>query len=104
MLTTAAQTHVAGMGHDDGSPRAADCAEDLPMFMKGVTNTEKSRSWRREASREVADVKVQGDRATVIIEFENGRRSAVPLVKTDGQWKVDALFGGIPAAQQDDHY
>ena len=97
LLSTAARKHVEGMGHGTEGP----CYFDLFMFVEGV---QKTPGWRDETTREIGDVVVDGKRATATVEFEDGQTANLPLVHERGRWRVDALWGGIPAGQQEDRY
>lgn len=97
LLSTAARKHVEGMGHGTEGP----CYFDLYSFIEGV---QRSPTWRERTGREVTDIVVDGDRATAKVVFEHGGTMALPLVHERGQWRVDALYGGIPAGRQRDNY
>jgi hypothetical protein len=97
LLSTAARRHVEAMGHGSEGP----CYFDLYMLIEGV---QKSPSWRQRVAREVSDIHIEDDRATATVQFEDGQTASLPFVYERDQWRVDALFGGIPAAQQKDHY
>lgn len=97
LLSRAGRRHVAAMGHGSEGP----CHFDLYMFIEGV---QKSRTWRDRTMRAVTDIDIDGDRATAKVQFEDGQTATVPLVDERGEWRVDALYGGIPAAQQEDNY
>lgn len=95
-LTRDAQRHVGGMGHDgDAGPRPEDCAEDLPIFSDNV---------KEIVARDVVDVRVEGRRAIATVEFGEGATGEVPLAREGGEWKVDALYGGVSAKDQEDSY
>jgi ketosteroid isomerase-like protein len=101
LLSADARKHVEGMGHDlEGHP-SGPCYFDLFMFIEGV---QKSPTWRERTGREVSDIVVDGDTAKATVEFEDGQTASMPLVREEGRWRVDALYGAIPAGQQKDHY
>lgn len=100
LLSKAARKHVTAMGHDLPG-REQPCYIDLYMFSDGVTGTA---GWRKRTAREVRDIEVGDGRATATVEFEDGQTASLPLVKEEGKWKVDALYGGIPAERQKDSY
>lgn len=101
LLSAAAREHVKGMGHDLGGTPPAPCYFDLYTFIEGV---QKSRTWRERTAREVGDIVVDGDTAKATVRFEDGQTASLPLVREDGKWRVDALYGGMPAGRQEDHY
>lgn len=97
LLSRAGRKQIEAMGHGSSGP----CYFDLYMFIEGVR---KAPDWRKRTAREVRDVVVDGDRATATVEFEDGQTASLPLVRERGSWRVDALYGGIPAGEQEDHY
>lgn len=98
LLSRAARKHVESMGHGKTGP---PCYFDVYMFIEGVW---KSPRWRQQIMREVSDVVVDGDRAKATVEFGDGQTASLPLVHERGRWRVDALYGGMPAARHEDHY
>lgn len=97
LLSRAARKHVEGMGHGTEGP----CYFDLYTFIEGM---QRSPTWRERIVREVSDIVVDGDRATAQLQFPGGQTANLPLVHERGQWRVDALYGGVPAGRQKDHY
>lgn len=98
-LTDAGRRHVGGIGHDIlGDGPTTPCPQDLPVFYKSVKGGEGLGNAGR-----VKRIEVAGDTATATL-IVDGSSIAVPLAREDGDWKVDALWGGIPGAQQRDHY
>ena len=96
-LTDAAIGHLGSLGH--GASRG--CVRDLAAFSKAVDYS----GGGREATRpRVRSVSVDGDRAMATVAVVDGPSGEVPLAKEDGEWKVDALYGGIPAAEQRDKF
>ena len=97
LLSRDGRKQIAAMGHGSEGP----CYFDLYMFIEGVR---KAPDWRKRTAREVRDVAIDGNRATATVVFEDGQTSNLPLVRERGAWRVDALYGGIPAAEQEDNY
>jgi len=101
LLSRSARKQIRAMGHDpEGYPSAA-CYVDLYMFADGVTSKPR---WRERTARAVRDIEIGDGRATATLEFEDGQTASLPLVEEGGTWKVDALYGGIPAGRQRDSY
>jgi hypothetical protein len=48
----------------------------------------------------ITDVDLAGARATVTLRLEGGPPSHLPLVKEGSQWKLDAVYGDLPADRQ----
>jgi hypothetical protein len=101
LLSADARKHIRSMGHDVNPAASPPCYLDLYMFSEGVR---KSPTWRSRATRSIERIRVEDDRATAAIRFEDGRTAMLPLAREDGRWRIDALFGGIPAGRQKDHY
>jgi hypothetical protein len=101
LISAAARKHIRAMGHDVNPQASEPCYFDLYMFIEGV---EKSPTWRERTAREIGDIEVEGDRATATVRFEDGQTASLPLVHEEGRWRVDALYGGIPAGRQRDSY
>lgn len=99
LLSKSARKHVEAMGHD--LVRTQPCYIDLYMFSDGVTG---DRGWRKRTARPVRDIEIGNGRATAKIDFGDGQTANLPLVEEEGKWKVDALYGGIPAERQRDNY
>ena len=57
----------------------------IAMFGEKVTE-----SMKEYGKITYSDEKIDGDKATVKMSFENGESSDVELVKVDGKWKVTA--------------
>lgn len=96
-LTEAGREHIGSLGHDPREP----CVTNI-----GMTLTPRARLSARELARErhVTRLEIDGDRATAVVRLGEGSIGRVPLAKEDGEWKVDALYGDIPAADQEDNY
>jgi len=101
LLSADARKHVEGIGHDLGGQPSGPCYFDLYTFIEGV---QKSPAWRKRTARQITDIVVAGNAAKATVQFEDGQTASLPLVREDGKWKVDALYGGMPAARQEDHY
>lgn len=101
LLSRDARKHVESMGHDPPGQPSGPCDFDVYMFYEGV---QKARDWKKRTARGIRDVDVNGARATATIEFEDGQTASLPLVRERGAWRIDALYGGIPAGQQKDNY
>jgi len=89
-LSTAAKRQLADMGHNP----AGTCPHDMAERMSSAAPSRRDR-----LPLEIVEVDVDGDRATVTAELGGSSPSKLPLVKVDGRWKADALFGasGPPA-------
>lgn len=83
-MTPAAREDAGSMGH--GVPTT--CRRDLRRALEMI---EQGGRWGAPPA--IARVDANGDRATAILEQESGWQAAVPLVKEDGVWKLDAFFG-----------
>jgi hypothetical protein len=105
-LTEEGRRHIGGIGHDlgpDGEPpEVTPCPRDLRVLAGGIQDS--SRRWRENAARRIYGVRIDGDRATAEVEFERGVGGSLPLAREDGEWKIDGLYGGMPAEQQEDNY
>jgi hypothetical protein len=96
-LSTAAQAHVGSAAHGDRDP----CRADLGVFIDMIREAPEKDEHRQQPR--IQRVEVEGDRATAVADY--GRSAVrVPLVREAGEWKVDALYGDIPAARQEDKY
>lgn len=104
-LTEAGRRHIGAMGHDYGAnereAKPSPCLPDLRMLYDGIR---KSKDWRAQTSRRIGDIRIDGDRATATVAYGGGASGDLPLEKEDGEWKVNGLYGGIPAERQEDHY
>lgn len=90
-LTRAARRHVTLAAHDPPTT----CPRDLRLIQQGIRRA--SGGGIQTTARRVTDVRVDGDRATATVQFGEHASGAVPLAREAGQWKVDALYGGMPA-------
>ncbi len=97
-LTKDAQRHIGDAEHDPPTT----CDRDIRLFAGGVS---KGSGAVRPGSRSIERIAVDGDRATATVSL-GGRDAAsdVPLAREDGEWKVDGLYGGMPAGRQRDNY
>lgn len=84
-LNEAAQRQVArgGLGSEGQS-----CVEGFEGFFEAA---EEAGGLDTPDDAEVLDVKVGGDRATATVRFGPGQRGKIPLVKVDGEWKLEAV-------------
>jgi len=96
-MTKAAQQHVGSIGHDP----PAGCVKDLQAFAGFL---KKGRTGAPNAHPAVTAVDIQGDRATARLRLGDAPPSEIPLRKDDGQWKLNALWGDLPAERQEDKY
>jgi hypothetical protein len=97
LLTPDARTQVIGIGHGtDGT-----CPGDLRTVVEGIREAKGGNGGGAPA---VASVTVRRDRATATLDMGDGTRLRVPLARRGEQWRVDALYGGIPAGRQEDRF
>jgi ketosteroid isomerase-like protein len=103
LLTPDARRHVGAIAHDVGlDPRdRTPCRADLRIV---VERARRSPDWRARARRAVGDVHVDGDSATATVTLGDGAESTVPLARVDGVWRVDAIYGDIPAGRVKDRF
>lgn len=94
-MTAAAQEHIRGLGHDKRPSCAAGLRLVYPSWRKGA-------KVRRGHVAAIASVTVRGSRATVTMLVASQARARVPFAREDGEWRIDALYGGIPAVRQED--
>jgi hypothetical protein len=81
-LTEAAQRQIAG-----GSGSKARCVKGFQRFLD---NAEKAGGLDLTLKAKVEKVKVKGDSATATVSFGEQTRGDIPLVKQDGEWKLEA--------------
>jgi hypothetical protein len=96
-LTAAARKHIMSLGHRS----LGSCAADLRLIHKSIGKNDRGPA---AAGQEIVDVEIDGDSATVTMAFSGDSRGVVPLAREDGGWKVDGLYGGMPAGLQEDKY
>lgn len=96
VTTAAAQRHVGQLGHE---PPSGNCKREMRRFV-GMARSEPVEPARPR----IVEVVMDGERATAVIVAGGTSRARVPFVKDGDDWKVDALYGGVPAAQQPDKF
>lgn len=89
-MNEAAQKQMAAGGL--GS-KSKTCAE---AFQKFLDASEKAGGLKLTLLAKVKSVKVTGDTAVAKVTFGKGREGEIPLVKVDGEWKLEAA-GAAPA-------
>ncbi|MEX1141503.1 MAG: hypothetical protein WEB79_04245 [Thermoleophilaceae bacterium] len=89
-LSDAAQEQIAqgGLGS-----KGETCAEGFEGFFQAA---EDAGGLEAPLNAEVRKVDVDGNRASATVQFGPGRRGQVPLVKVDGEWKLEAA-GAAPS-------
>jgi hypothetical protein len=101
-LTAAGRAQIGQLGHDIlGDVPPQPCEPDLKLIAAGI---EKGSGSEAATARRVTDIEIDGDSATATVDFGGGASGAVPLADELGRWKVDALYGGLPAAQREDAF
>ena len=88
-MTPAARRHVGQAGHDP--PRRC------PVDLRAVRDMVGSRP------PVVTRVEVEGDRAVATMRL-GGDRLRVPLERQGSAWRIDGVYGGRPAARQEDKF
>jgi hypothetical protein len=89
-MNEAAQKQMAAGGL--GS-KSKTCAE---AFQKFLDASEKAGGLKLTLLAKVKSVKVTGDTAVAKVSFGKGRNGEIPLVKVDGEWKLEAA-GAAPS-------
>jgi hypothetical protein len=97
LLTPTARRQVIGIGH--GTIGA--CRIDLHTVMEGVRA---ARHGGVDGAPQIRGVAIDGDHAWVTMTLGGSRPLRVPFARHDGEWRIDALYGGVPAAQQEDRF
>ncbi len=97
ITTKDAQRHVGYAGHQPPE----GCARDMRQF---VAMVRKSTGGEGPAEPTVERVTIRGDRATAVVDAGEGALARLPLVREGGTWKLDALYGGMPAGRQEDKF
>lgn len=93
--TTTDAHHQAGqLGHK----KEATCQRDMRQLVAMVRNAPVT-----VAPPKIVRLKIDGGRAIAVV-VAGRSRTRVPFAKEDGDWKVDALYGGIPAGKQPDKF
>lgn len=85
-LNEAAQEQIAKGGLPGSEGRT--CVEGFQAFFEAA---EEAGGLDTPDDAEVLDVKVDGGRATATVKFGPGQRGKIPLVKVDGEWKLEAV-------------
>lgn len=98
-VTASVGRHVGRAGHDPPKGCSRDLAGLAEMFAQGERMAERKSRPSREPP-EVDDFTVSGQRATAMLTVDGGSVAGVPLVRQSGEWKLDALYGGVPARRQ----
>jgi hypothetical protein len=100
-LTKDGQRQIGQLGHDIIGAPPEPCPPELALVADGI----KQNGGLAQALRpKVVSIEVDGNRAIALVEFDRRGRGAVPLAKERGEWKVDALYGGLPPDQREDTY
>lgn len=97
LLTEDAIRHVGTAGHDPPTT----CRRDLLGLSQYV---EQGRRRPGGGRPKVTRVEVDGDRASAALASAGGTVTDVPLRLEDGAWKVDAVYGRMPSAEQKDRF
>ncbi|MEX1141499.1 MAG: hypothetical protein WEB79_04225 [Thermoleophilaceae bacterium] len=105
LLTAAGREHVASVRHgtagDDVLGGVKTCENEVPAITEAIG---------RDAGRpalpppEVVRIAVDGDRARAVLRVTEGISLHVALAREDGEWRLDALFGDLPGARQEDKF
>jgi len=93
LVTPAAARHVGEAGHQ--LPTA--CPADMKLL---ALSFRRSRDERDAPQPQVRAVEVDGDRAVAVLALGAAARAHVPLARRDGEWRIDAVFGDLPAGRQ----
>jgi hypothetical protein len=96
-LTAAAKHHIVSMGHGE----EGRCIYDLRLLHQSI---KANRAGGKAVQRQVTRIAIDGDRATATVTYRNTPPAEVPLLKEGDSWKIDALFGGLPAGRQQDRF
>lgn len=85
-LNEAAQEQVAKGGLPGSEGRS--CVEGFESFFDAA---DEAGGLDTPDNAEVVDVKVDGDTAAATVKFGPGQRGKIPLVRVDGEWKLEAV-------------
>jgi ketosteroid isomerase-like protein len=88
-LTAPAQKQVAAGAI--GSGKAGSCADAFQQFLDAA---EKQGGLNLTLKAKVERVTVKGDKAVAKVSFGKTRAGEIPLVKQDGEWKLDRAGAG----------
>ena len=97
VTTSDAQRHVGYAGH----PPTEACPRAMHAFIGMMRKHAVPRGLERPVVKRIV---VEGDRATAVVAVSGGGLTRVPLAKHDGNWKLDALYGGAPGGAQKDKF
>jgi hypothetical protein len=96
-LTAAARRHVISVAHE----ATGTCARNLRIVQRAIAA---KRGQPPAVTRKVVGIRISGDTATATLDFGGGSSGEVPLSREDGKWKVNGLYGGLPAQRQTDKF
>jgi hypothetical protein len=94
VTTTDAHRHIGQIGH----LKSENCLRDMRRVVTMVRDAPVG-----SGSPRIVRLRVDGDRATAVI-VAGGSRARLPFAKEDDDWKVDALYGGLPGREQRDKF
>lgn len=100
-LTKDGQRQIGQLGHDIIGAPPEPCAPELALIADAI---KQNGGLARALRPKVIDIEVDGDKATATVRFDRRGQGAVPLAKERDEWKVDALYGGLPADRREDTY
>ena len=95
--TVAAQRHVGYAGHEPPET----CRRDMRQL---VTMVRENPAGPAGVRPRLVSVEVDGDRALAVMQVGAAAPTRLPFAKEDGDWKADAMYGGIPAGKQQDKF
>jgi hypothetical protein len=101
-MTDAEREHIHALGHETPASRGRTCGQQLKAFLVDGIRTQARRTGAGPP--EITSLEIDGDTALVTVEGPDGHSQAVPMARQDGEWKVNGLFGGIPAERQSDKF
>jgi hypothetical protein len=93
-MARSAQRQVGSIGHGEPST----CENDVRKFLKSIEDDPRSRPIRPR----IARMSIDGDRATVIADYEPGDDAgAFRFEREDGRWKLGLVFSTTATAPYD---
>lgn len=95
VTTSAAQRHVGFAGHQ----RPETCERDMNGLLARVLSSPLVRPRPT-----IGRIEVDGDHASALISYGAGPPTRIPFAKDDGDWKADAMYGGVSATAQRDKF